>query len=1183
MLPGQDLNGIRRGLLWVLLVHCTTSVAAEARAPEYAEAVAPLLRKYCVGCHGGDEPESALSLESYAALIKGGKRGAAVIAGRDDLSRLLLTVEGQTEPRMPPADNEAPTAEEIAVLRAWIVAGAKGPEGAEPDPTQLLVPHVAPQVAPRLAITALAWSAQQKLIAVGGYREVRLLSAEDRSLVRTITGLRGEVNGVSFSADGQLLAVASGEPGLVGEATLWQPADGTLVRKIEGHRDTLYAAVLSPDGKLLATSSYDQKIRLWDTANGTELRVLDGHNGAVFDIAFSPDGRLLASASGDRTVKLWNVGDGTRLDTFGQPTKEQLTVAFSPDGRMLAGAGADNRIRLWRLSETAAEGTNPLVVTRFAHEGAILDLAFSPDGSRLATAADDRTVKLWQSSPLVERHALEQQSDWPQALAFGPDGKQLAIGRLDGSLTLVDVETAETVKPMKPDLATAEPRGLQRTAGGRIRLTGKHLVEIEQLEFEPAGPVARLAADQPATASELWIDVNVPAEAPLGSYSLRLVNPGGRSNAVRLELDDLVQAQEAEPNGAPDAGTVVTLPASVWGVLDRQGDVDHIRFEAAAGQTLVFDLRSRSLGLKLDGVLTLLDEAGHVLASNNNFDNEDDPVLSYTFTQAGVYAIRVGDQVLAGSAEHVYRLSLGELPLVTGCYPPSIPAGATTAVTLVGYNLPADAQVAVAAGNETEVAVPVDGNRFRRRRDLKVAVDTLPQTREAEPNDAADTATTMSVPGVAVGQIAGQDRADADLFRFEARVGQRWIIETDAARRGSPIDTKLEVLDAAGQPVPRMLLQATRDSYVTFRGINSSINDVRLVNWEEMELNEFLYLQGEVCRLFRLPQGPDSGFLLYAKNGARIGYFDTSPTTHAVDEPAYIVAPLPLGTTIVPNGLPVFTLHYANDDDGNRRLGSDSQIAFTAPADGQYLVRVTDVRALGDARFVYRLIVRPPQPDFALQVGGTSPQVRAGSGRSIPLALDRIDGFDGSVRVDFSGAPAGFHLTSPIVIEAGHSQAFATIWADAEAPKPAADATAQITATAEIEGRTVTKSIGTLGAIGLDAPGKLIVRLEPAEVTIRPGTTVTAQLKVERRGIDGPISFAVENLPHGVYVDNIGLNGVLIPEGQSERQIFLTARPWVPATSRTFHALATSAGSEVSPAIVLHVHRDDAVARADGD
>ena len=61
----------------------------------------------------------------------------------------------------------------------------------------------------------------------------------------------------------------------------------------------------------------------------------------------------------------------------------------------------------------------------------------------------------------------------------------------------------------------------------------------------------------------------------------------------------------------------------------------------------------------------------------------------------------------------------------------------------------------------------------------------------------------------------------------------------------------------------------------------------------------------------------------------------------------------------------VFTLHYENDDDGERKLGRDSKLTFTAPADGDYLVRVSDVRGLGGDRFAYRLLIRRPQPDFS--------------------------------------------------------------------------------------------------------------------------------------------------------------------------------------------------------------------------
>jgi hypothetical protein len=350
-----------------------------------------------------------------------------------------------------------------------------------------------------------------------------------------------------------------------------------------------------------------------------------------------------------------------------------------------------------------------------------------------------------------------------------------------------------------------------------------------------------------------------------------------------------------------------------------------------------------------------------------------------------------------------------------------------------------------------------------------------------------------------------------------------------------------------------------------------------------MELNEFLYMQGEVCKIFRMPQGPDSGFQFYQMRGKRRGYFDTCATTHALDEPCYIVEPHPPGTQLVPTGLPLFTLNYVNDDDGDRKLGNDSRLTFVAPSAGIYLVRVADVRGFQGDRFTYRLTVREAKPDFEVTLRDTAPSVNAGSGRRLSFSAERIDGFDGDITIDVSGLPPGFTTSSPLVIQAGHQDAVAVLNAAADAPQPTREnaMTSKISARAEIGGKTVTKDVNALGMIKLMPKPNLIVRLEPAEVTIAPGTTISCKLKVERNGFTDRVQFDVDNLPHGVIVDNIGLSGVLIPAEQSERQIFLTAAPWVPNTSRRFQAVAKNAGSQVSLPIVLHVRKPDTVAAAE--
>ncbi len=99
------------------------------------------------------------------------------------------------------------------------------------------------------------------------------------------------------------------------------------------------------------------------------------------------------------------------------------------------------------------------------------------------------------------------------------------------------------------------------------------------------------------------------------------------------------------------------------------------------------------------------------------------------------------------------------------------------------------------------------------------------------------------------------------------------------------------------------------------------------------------------------------------------------------------------------------------------------------------------------------------------------------------------------------------------------------------------------------------------------------MRLEPAEIVVAPGTTVTAMLKVERNGHDDLVTFSVDNLPHGVIVDNIGLSGVLMPKGENERQIFITADSWVDETTRPAFAIESQAGGQCSPPVTVRVRR----------
>ena len=434
--------------LYLVCVFVSSWLQLNAAEPNYGS-VDALFQKHCLDCHNAKDAEGQLILGSYDLLMKGGEDGTVVVPGKSAESILVKSVEGSFEKNgkrkiMPPgAKRKKLDSDEIALLKAWIDAGAKGPSGPR-KPIELVTPKIALKGEPRRPVNSLAFAPQSKLIAVARYSEIELRSADPGLAPRKLGPMRGNVNAVVFSSDGIHVFAAAGEAGVFGEVRQWNVADGKLVRLFEGHQDAIYSAALSPDGKVLATGSYDQKIKLWNVETGVEIRTLTGHNGAVFGLAFRPDGKILASASADRTVKLWNVETGKRTDTLSQPLKEQYTVVFSADGKRLFAGGADSRIRTWQISDSAVETTNPILDAHFAHEGTILRLVFAPDGATLLSCADDRTVKLWNALSGNQKLVLDKQPDWASAAAFLSNDRA-AIGRMDGSLDIYDLNTGRAM------------------------------------------------------------------------------------------------------------------------------------------------------------------------------------------------------------------------------------------------------------------------------------------------------------------------------------------------------------------------------------------------------------------------------------------------------------------------------------------------------------------------------------------------------------------------------------------------------------------------------------------------------------------------------------------------------------------------------------------------------------------
>jgi WD40 repeat protein len=1164
---------------------------APADAPSFRRDVAPILVGRCLGCHNDKKAGGGLNMATFRLLMKGGKAGESIVAGDPESSGLIESIQADAEPRMPQKE-DALGEREVEILERWVKSGAKF-DGESEESTTLSslvdplagVPKVALKAKVADAVTALAYSPDGKTLAAGVGRDV-LLYGSDGKAFATLADHPGSITALRFNRDGSRLIAAGGRPGQFGSVVVWDVAAKAKIHDLRGHADEILGADLAPDGKTLATAGYDRLVMVWDLDRGAVVRTLKEHTDSVHGVAFSPDGTRLASASADRTIKVWETATGARLATLSDAVAEQYAVVFGPRGETIVGAGVDRSIRVW---DAKAKGM-PLLRSVFGHDAAVTRLVVSEDGTTLFSASEDRSIKTWGLASLSPRARLGGQSDWPLAMAASPDGKLLAVGRFDGSLDRVDVATGKVettlrstgglpVAALKPELSRnvslnpASPRGGVRGTKVRVTLTGNGVGLATSLIFSEPGLAATIVHDEKPSPDRLTVDLDLSADARVGIHQIGVQTPLGVPGPRQFAVSATPEVPEA------DVPPAITSPATLLGTIDKPGDVDAFLVQAESEKSVVFEVLAKAIGSPLEATLRLVDEQGHTLAEADS--SGGDAVLAYTPAKAGVLRLEVGDATLAGGGDRIYRINVGALPTLTEAFPLGVAPGSSATIKLRGSNLGSEAATVQAPANAapgTVLGVPIGGNVPLAGRGRLVVVSEGSQVEESEPNDSTKEADEVATPGGVSGRIGRV--GDVDQFRFRAKKGERLIVEVYAGRLGTPLDPVLEINDAAGKPVPRAVIRPVAETAVAFRDHNSSTPRIRLTQWTELAQDDLLMMGHDLMRIEALPKGPDDDALLRSAQGQRLGFLETTPEQHPMGQPVYKVELHPPGAAFPPGGTPPLALPYRNDDGGPGH-GGDSRLTFDAPADGEYVARVEDVRGEGGSPYTYHLVVRRPRPDYRINLSPEDINVPRGGTALLAVGLERLDGYDGAVDVTLEGLPEGVRASSAR-IEEGASSAELLVMADAGAPAyspPTWKAVATGSNTGGGTGEAIRHEVdpgGTSrGRITVTGPPNLTIAARPVGVTIRPGEQAVLTLAVARGpAYTGRVPIDVRNLPHGVKVMNIGLNGVLVTEVQVERSITLYAEPWVKATERPFYAVAKaeSAGTEhSSPPIPLTV------------
>ena len=333
----------------------------------------------------------------------------------------------------------------------------------------------------------------------------------------------------------------------------------------------------------------------------------------------------------------------------------------------------------------------------------------------------------------------------------------------------------------------------------------------------------------------------VAADAAAGPREVRVKSSWGISNPLTFFVGNLPEIQGGVPTRAGSAVTIdkaVELPAIINGQI-LPGESDRYCFAATRGQHLVVAVQARDLIPFLADAVPGWFQPVAVLYQKQASDGKEgkapplkevafskdyryspDPVFCCEIPESGSYLLEIRDALYRGREDFVYRITMGEVPFVTGVFPLGGRVGKPTSVSVAGWNLGARARVGpITAGSEGVRAIPELSNG-RAIGEMVFATDTLPEVTE----QSSKSPQRVKPPVIVNGRIGAPGEIDA--FTFHCAKGENVVVEVQARRLNSPLDSWLKVTDDEGRQIafnddwqnqPGGYLTHKADSFLSFK------------------------------------------------------------------------------------------------------------------------------------------------------------------------------------------------------------------------------------------------------------------------------------------------------------------------------------------------------------------------------
>jgi len=660
------------------------------------------------------------------------------------------------------------------------------------------------------------------------------------------------------------------------------------------------------------------------------------------------------------------------------------------------------------------------------------------------------------------------------------------------------VAQAQQILPMAR-LFSVYPNGAQRGGTADVTVAGTDLDDASGLMFSDPGitavpKMAEAKDGKPGKPLPGQFTVTVKGDVKPGVYECRVKGLFGLSNPRAFMVGTYLEVLEKENNNNLKEAQEVQLNTTVSGRSDRPTDQDYYKFSAKKGQRIILESSAYRLDSRMDTTLILLDSRGLELARNRDV-NRRDALLDFTVPADGDYIVEIHDFTFGGTADHFYRLSIGVGPYIDFVFPPAGLAGSTGPFTVYGRNLP--------GGQPSKVTV--DGK----------PLDQLSVQIQIPGGDAAKTLADVAI--VEPSEIG----IDAIQYRIDSPQGPSNPISIGVAEQPSVLEQEPANNDPANAPV----------------------------------VNVPCEYQGQF-----FPRGDQDWVRFNAKKGDSFWIEVTSQRMGLTTDPFMLVQKVKKDDKGVDQVSDVQNV----DDTQNSNIGgntfdtttTDPGFKFTAQEDSEYRVLVKDLysSSRGDPRYMYRLAIRPVQPDFRLvavprfspATGDNNQQptiwstnLRKGGSELVDVLAFRRDGFAGDIVCSVEGLPAGV-TSSPVVIPAAQTTSTIVITAAENAAAPPAEY--RVVGKAKIDDKDVTQVARNATMIW---PGVQNPQIPPrsrrsrnltlainekeaipfsidlgglSEIEISRGDTLKIPVKITRRGdFKGAVALSNMNLPNNNF------------------------------------------------------------------